>query len=143
MDILLCGWDTKPEHHQGDVPFSTTQGVTSAYGMALGLAAVSGQLIGGLDQRADVAGLGWRTVFLINIPLGLAGLALAPLLVPESRAMDASRLDLVGATLVTVGLVAIVLPLIESRTHGWPLWTFLSLAAAPLPLLPSPTIDAG
>jgi MFS family permease len=105
------------------------------YGMALGLAAVSGQLIGGALIEANPAGLGWRTVFLINIPVGAAGLLLAPRLVPESRAEGGSRLDLVGAALVTVGLTAIVLPLIEGRTHGWPPWTWLSLAVSPLLLL--------
>src|SRR5262245_25741012 len=103
----------------------------SIYGMALGLAAVSGQLIGGALIQADPAGLGWRTVFLINIPIGIAGLVLAPRLVPESRADGAPGLDLTGAGLVTAALTAIVLPLIEGRSHGWPLWTWLSLAASP------------
>jgi MFS family permease len=71
------------------------------YGMALGLAAVSGQLIGGALIQANPAGLGWRTVFLINLPVGVAGLLLAPRLVPESRAEGGSRLDLVGAARVT------------------------------------------
>lgn len=103
----------------------------SIYGMALGLAAVSGQLIGGALIQANPAGLGWRTVFLINIPIGIVGLVLAPRLVPESRADGAPGLDLTGATLVTLGLTAIVLPLIEGRSHGWPLWTWVSLAVSP------------
>jgi EmrB/QacA subfamily drug resistance transporter len=103
----------------------------SIYGMALGLAAVSGQLIGGALIQANPAGLGWRTVFLINIPIGIAGLALAPRLVPESRADGAPRLDLTGAALVTVALTAVVLPLIEGRSHGWPVWTLVSLATSP------------
>jgi EmrB/QacA subfamily drug resistance transporter len=104
----------------------------SIYGMALGLAAVSGQLIGGALIQANPAGLGWRTVFLINIPIGAIGLILASRVVPESRAAGSAGLDLVGAALVTVGLTAIVLPLIEGRTHGWALWTWVSLASAPL-----------
>ncbi len=52
-------------------------------------------------------------------------------MVPESRAPPARRPDLLGTALVTVGLTAIVLPLVEGRQHGWPLWTWLSLAAAP------------
>src|SRR5215831_505665 len=103
----------------------------SIYGMALGLAAVSGQLIGGALIQADPAGLGWRTVFLINIPIGIAGLVLAPRLVPESRADGTPGLDLTGAALVTVALTAIVLPLIEGRSHGWPTWTWATLAASP------------
>jgi EmrB/QacA subfamily drug resistance transporter len=104
----------------------------SIYGMALGLAAVSGQLIGGALIEADPAGLGWRTVFLINIPIGLVGLVLAPRLVPESRADGAPGLDLTGAALVTLALTALILPLIEGRSHGWPPWTWASLAASPL-----------
>jgi EmrB/QacA subfamily drug resistance transporter len=104
----------------------------SIYGMALGLAAVSGQLIGGALIQANPAGLGWRTVFLINLPIGAAGLVLAPRLIPESRAEGTPGLDLTGAGLVTLSLTAIVLPLIEGRSHGWPLWTWVSLAASPL-----------
>jgi EmrB/QacA subfamily drug resistance transporter len=103
----------------------------SIYGMALGLAAVSGQLIGGALIQANPAGLGWRTVFLINLPIGVLGLVLAPRLIPESRAEGAPRLDLAGAGMVTLALTAIVLPLIEGRSHGWPLWTWASLAASP------------
>ncbi len=103
----------------------------SAYGMVMGVAAVGGQLIGGALVQADVAGLSWRSCFLINIPIGIAALALAPRLVPESRAPRVSRLDLTGTVLVTAAVTAIVLPLVEGRQHGWPLWTWLSLAAAP------------
>lgn len=104
----------------------------AAYGMTMGLAAVSGQLIGGLLVQADIAGAGWRSVFLINIPVGALALALTPRIVPESRAEGCGRVDLTGTLLVTAGLTAIVLPLVEGRTHGWPLWTWLSLASAPL-----------
>jgi EmrB/QacA subfamily drug resistance transporter len=103
----------------------------SVYGIALGLAAAGGQLVGGVLVQADVAGLGWRSCFLINVPIGVAALALAPRFVPESRAAGAPRLDLTGTVLLTAGLTAIVLPLVEGRRHGWPEWTWASLAAAP------------
>ncbi len=104
----------------------------SFYGMALGLAAVGGQLVGGALVDADVAGLGWRSCFLINVPIGLIALALAPRLVPESRAERRKRIDVLGAAIVAVGLTAILLPLIEGRELGWPAWTWASLAAAPV-----------
>ena len=104
----------------------------TAYGLVMGLAAVSGQLIGGLLVQADIAGLGWRSCFLINLPIGLAALAAAPRVLPESRNEQAGRLDLAGTVLVTAGLTAIVLPLVEGRQHGWPAWTWISLALAPL-----------
>jgi EmrB/QacA subfamily drug resistance transporter len=103
----------------------------SAYGMVMGLAAVGGQLIGGVLVQVDVAGLGWRSCFLINLPIGGVALVLAPRLVPESRDPAARRLDALSTTLVTVGLTAIVLPLVEGRQHGWPAWTWISLALAP------------
>src|SRR5262249_46398988 len=65
---------------------------------------------------------------------GIVALALTPQLVPESRADQKSRLDLVGTALITLALVGIVLPLVEGRQHGWPLWTWLSLGAAPVVL---------
>jgi EmrB/QacA subfamily drug resistance transporter len=104
----------------------------SIYGMVLGLAAVGGQLLGGVLIEADLAGAGWRSCFLINVPIGLAALALAPLLIPESRAKEPRPIDPSGTLLVTVGLVAIVLPLVEGRQHGWPPWTWISLGLAPL-----------
>jgi len=82
----------------------------------------------------DLAGLGWRSIFLINVPICLAAVVLAPRLVPESRAPRGARLDLVGTVLVSLGLVAIVLPLVQGQQQGWPAWTFLCLAAA-VPLL--------
>ncbi len=106
----------------------------AAYGLPLGLAAVCGQLIGGALIQANVAGLGWRACFLINAPLGAVALLLTPRVLPAPRGEGRGRLDLLGAALVTLGLVAIVLPLIAGPGLGWPLWTWLSLAAA-APLL--------
>jgi EmrB/QacA subfamily drug resistance transporter len=103
----------------------------NAYGLAMGFGGVFGQLIGGLLIKADIAGLGWRAVFLINVPVGLAAVPAAMRLVPESRAANGARLDAAGTLLVSTGLVLIVLPLVEGRQEGWPLWTWLCLAAAP------------
>ena len=104
----------------------------SVYGTSLGLAAVGGQLIGGALIALDPAGLGWRSCFLINVPVGVAALAVAPRVIPESRQPGAPRLDRVGTLLATAALTAVVLPLLEGRQHGWPAWTWLSLCAAPV-----------
>jgi EmrB/QacA subfamily drug resistance transporter len=104
----------------------------SAYGVALGVAAVGGQVVGGALVQTDVLGLGWRGCFLINVPIGLAALALVPRVVPESRADRRTRLDIAGAVMLAAGLTAVLLPLIEGRQHGWPAWTWISLAAAPM-----------
>ncbi|HEY2770971.1 MAG TPA: MFS transporter [Solirubrobacteraceae bacterium] len=107
----------------------------SAYGMVMGLAAVGGQLIGGILVQADLFGLGWRTCFLINVPIGIAALVMAPRTVPESRDARSTKLDPVGTVLLTAALTALVLPLLDGRLHGWPLWTWMSLAAAPVLLV--------
>lgn len=106
----------------------------AAYGLTLGLGATLGQLVGGLLIHADLAGLGWRSCFLINVPIGLLALVLAPRVIPPLKNSSTSRLDLIGMLLVAAGSVAVVLPLVEGREQGWPLWSWLCLAAA-VPLL--------
>jgi EmrB/QacA subfamily drug resistance transporter len=104
----------------------------SVYGMVMGIAAVGGQLIGGLLIDANVAGLGWRAIFWVNVPIGLAALAAAGRLVPESRAAQAGHLDLPGAALLAAALVAIAAPLADGRQQGWPAWSWASLALGPV-----------
>ena len=91
----------------------------SAYGIAVGLGAVFGQLIGGLLIRADIAGLGWRSIFLINVPIGIAAVAASRRLIPESRAATGARLDLASTVLVTLGLIGIVYPLMSAKPAAW------------------------
>ncbi|WP_228559577.1 MFS transporter [Catenulispora pinisilvae] len=102
----------------------------TAYALAMGLAAVFGQLIGGVLIDMNFAGLGWRSCFLINVPVGALALTLVPRAVPESKAEARTRLDLPGVALVSSALVATVLPLIQGQSQGWPLWTWLSFGAA-------------
>ncbi|MCK9878848.1 DHA2 family efflux MFS transporter permease subunit [Frankia sp. Ag45/Mut15] len=102
----------------------------SIYGLVIGLAGVFGQLIGGVLITVDVAGLGWRTVFLLNVPIGLVTLLFIRRVVPESRAPAGARLDLPGAITITMLLVGLVLPLVEGQEQGWPVWCWISLAAA-------------
>ena len=106
----------------------------TAYGIVMGLAAVSGQLIGGLLINADIAGLGWRAIFWVNVPVGLVAVAAARRLVPESRAATGTpgRLDLTGVVLLTAALVAIVAPLATGRQEGWPAWSWACLAGGPV-----------
>ncbi len=105
----------------------------TAYGIVMGVAAVGGQLIGGLLLQADPFGLGWRTVFWVNVPVGVAALILARRYVPESTSPEEGSIDLVGAGLLVLAVVAVVLPLVDGRQAGWPGWAWASLAAA-LPL---------
>ncbi len=73
-------------------------------------------------------GLDWRTCFLINVPVGVAAVALTPRVVPESRGPARAALGIPGMVIASVALVAIVLPLIQGRQAGWPAWTWPSLA---------------
>ena len=106
----------------------------SLYGMVAGLAAVGGQVVGGALLETDFAGLGWRACFLINVPVGLVALALCPHLVPESRNRQRSVIGLGSVCVLAIGLVAVLLPLIQGRQHGWPLWSWGLLAGAPIVL---------
>src|SRR4051794_24931824 len=100
------------------------------YSAVMGLAAATGQLIGGVLIHLDLAGSGWRAIFWVNVPIGLVTLVLAPRLLPETRNADAARIDLVELALATTSLTALVLPLLEGRRLDWPLWTWLSLAGS-------------
>lgn len=100
------------------------------YGLVVGLAGVFGQFIGGALITVDVAGLSWRTIFLINVPLCLASLAFSRRTIPESRGAGGTRLDLVGALLVTATLGLLVFALLEGPERDWPVWVWECLAGA-------------
>jgi len=100
------------------------------YGASVAIATVSGPLLGGLLVGADLFGLGWRPIFLINLPVGVATLVVAAALLPESRAEHAQRFDLAGVGLLSVALMLLLYPLVAGPQAGWPAWTFVSMAAS-------------
>ncbi len=106
----------------------------AAYGMILALAGAAGPLLGGVLIGADPAGLGWRAIFLVNVPVGLIALAFGMRLIPDSQPDPTKRLDAVGTLVLTAALLALFYPLIEGRQLGWPAWSFALLAVSP-PLL--------
>jgi EmrB/QacA subfamily drug resistance transporter len=96
-----------------------------------GTAAVIGPLLGGWLITSNAFGIGWRSIFLINIPVGIALLVLAIKYVPNTRSERATRLDLPGVALATVGVFLVIFPLIEGREQGWPTWIWaMSVASA-------------
>jgi len=103
----------------------------SAYGVMMGLAAVTGQFFGGALVQWSPFDLGWRTVFLLKLPVCLIVLAAAWRFLPESSASTRAKLDLGGAALVSLALTAVIVPLSEGRDQGWPLWVFVTLATVP------------
>jgi EmrB/QacA subfamily drug resistance transporter len=104
------------------------------FGATIGLATITGPLVGGLLIEGDLLGLGWRPIFLVNVPIGIGALVAAALYLGESRAPRALRLDLAGVVLATGGLLLLVYPLVQGRDLGWPAWTFASMAASVLVL---------
>ncbi|AZF06412.1 MFS transporter [Pseudomonas sp. R5-89-07] len=98
-------------------------------GMTLGLAAIAGQVLGGWLVHANLFGLGWRTIFLVNVPVGLFAMVAAKF-IPESRASQPPVLDWRGVGLVSSALALLLVPLIEGPGHGWPAWTLWCLVAA-------------
>jgi len=115
-------------------PASEKNRALSLYGATLGLASVGGQLLGGMLVSASPWGLGWRSVFLINLPIIVFAVPAAWALLRENRAEGAARLDVPGALLLASGLLALVVPLIEGRQRHWPWWC-MALLALSMPLL--------
>ncbi|GAA1117311.1 MFS transporter [Kitasatospora arboriphila] len=102
--------------------------VFGLFGAMVGLGAVTGPLLGALLTEWDVAGLGWRPIFLVNLPVGVAGLLLGRVFIDESKAPQALRLDLVGMALASAGLLMVLYPLTQGRELGWPLWGYAVMA---------------
>ncbi|TWJ12048.1 EmrB/QacA subfamily drug resistance transporter [Stackebrandtia albiflava] len=100
-----------------------------AYGAVQGLASVAGPLLGGLLVDADLFGLGWRTVFWINVPVSLLALVIGAKVLPESRSTSRGRLDLPGALLAASGILLLLLPIIQTDTWGWTWSSYVLLAA--------------
>jgi MFS family permease len=100
------------------------------YAIALSAGAVLGQLAGGLLVDADIAGTGWRAIFLVNVPVCLAVCAAAIRCLPADGERAAAGLDLPGAGLLAGSVLLIVLPLVLGQQQGWPAWTWICLAAA-------------
>jgi MFS family permease len=103
----------------------------SAYGIMMGMAAAIGQFSGGALIQWNPAGLGWRAIVLLTLPVCAVTLVLGWKVVPETGGGSYVRLDLGGAALISLALAAIVVPLSEGREQGWPGWVFAVLASVP------------
>ncbi len=99
------------------------------YGAILGFASAIGLVLGGVLTEANVFGWGWRTIFLVNVPITAAAAVATLLVVPETRARSTRRPDLAAAALLTAALVAIVYPILEGGRLGWPAWGWGVIAA--------------
>lgn len=99
-------------------------------GIALGIAFGTGQLVGGLFIQANLFGLLWRPIFLVNLPISLGALLTGGAFITESRPTNAPKLDLVGVAIASLGLLLLIYPCIAGREAGWPLWTYGSIIAS-------------
>lgn len=96
------------------------------FGVIGGLAAILGPILGGLLIEANLFGLGWRLIFLINLPIGLFALWLGIRTIPHTRGAHGLRIDVPGAALFAIGFAGVLLALIDGSEHGWPMWTLVS-----------------
>ena len=91
-------------------------------GPVMGLAAVLGPIVAGALIGADVLGTEWRMIFLVNVPVGLAALAVGARTLPAGAPASGVRLDVRGAVLAAAGTGLLVYPLVQGRDLGWPAW---------------------
>jgi MFS family permease len=101
----------------------------SLFGPATGVAMLAAPIVAGALIDANLWSTGWRLVFLINVPIGALMLPLAMRSLPRGATHPDVKLDLGGVGLVGLALVAIIYPLIQGRTDGWPVWSFAMLAS--------------
>lgn len=106
-----------------------------AYSAVLATGAAAGQVLGGVLVSADLFGAGWRPVFVVNVPVGAVLLAVGSRVLPrdDAHAGERSRgLDLPGLVLLGGAVSLLTVPLVLGQEEHWPLWSWLSLAAAAL-----------
>ena len=102
------------------------------YGMTIAVGQVSGQALGGILLSADIGGLSWRPIFLVNIPVAALTFLFGFKRVPESVSPARPSLDLAGVGLLTLTAGLLTIPIVEGGALGWPLWCWLFLAAVPV-----------
>nr|AIA17432.1 Major Facilitator Superfamily [uncultured bacterium] len=110
-------------------------GIMGIFGALAGVAATLGPVIGGILIHFNIAGLDWRPIFLINIPVGLFALFAGAKYLPDGKSPHPLKLDVFGTVLITAALFLLVFPLIQGRELGWPTWSFVLMALA-IPILP-------
>jgi MFS family permease len=101
----------------------------SAYTAVLSSGFVAGQVVGGVLVTANLFGQSWRPVFLVNVPIGLAVLALVPLVMPaDEPGQHRRRLDLTGLAIAVPAVFLLVPPLMLGHQEDWPGWVFACMA---------------
>ena len=113
------------------IPAQSRPRALAFYGLASGTGSIAGQVLGGAIVSADIAGLGWRLIFLINLPIGAVAAVLAARWLPEPATRGGrAHLDPLGAVATAAALALALVPLTIGADQGWPPWTWAALAAA-------------
>ncbi len=90
-----------------------------------GLSAVIGPVLGGWLITADLGGSSWRSIFFLNVPVGILIFVLALAFVPNTKSVSARRLDVLGVVLLSGALLGLLYPLVEGTSLDWPAWLWL------------------
>jgi predicted MFS family arabinose efflux permease len=99
------------------------------FGVAIGLGAAVGFMLGGWPVSLNLAGLGWRSIFCINMPIGIGIAVAAAALMPSMPRTANTRMDLRGAAALFAGLIGLLVPMMFGHELGWPWWLWLAIAA--------------
>lgn len=101
--------------------------INGLFGMLGGLAASLGPVIGGLLIKANVFGLDWRPIFLINVPIGIIGFLCAIKYLPNGKSAHPLKLDMIGTFIIIIAMLLLVFPLIQGRELSWPIWSIIMM----------------
>lgn len=101
------------------------------FGITLGIAAVTGQVLGGYLSDTHWVIEGWRLIFFINLPIGIATLWATHKYVTETKINHGSKFDYSGIVILTLALFCLIYPLIDGREKGWPWWSIALLLGSP------------
>ena len=104
----------------------------AVFGPVFGLGGILGPIVGGFIIQSNLFNIGWRDVFLVNIPIGLVAIVLAWRMLPRQAGDRSVTIDVISAVLAAGAAALLVLPLIQGQQAGWPLWTWLSFLGAAL-----------
>lgn len=119
--VLAIATVTFPPHERGQA--------FSLFGLSAGLASVCGPILGGLLISANLFGMSWQPIFLVNIPIGIAAVIAGWFLIPRLPGHPSLKNDYVGIALFGLGIMAVVFPIVEGRAYGWPAWCFAMIVA--------------
>lgn len=120
--VLSIAHATFPAHERGKV--------FGLWGAIVGMGGVCGPLLGALLTSWNVFDLGWRSIFLINLPIGIAAVIIGRKVITESKASKSLRLDLIGTALALLAMLMLLYPLTRGEETHWPLWGHIVMVAS-------------